>query len=138
MSKLLPICDDDLLAGFNDHSRPIEAFNHPGHLRVAWIFLQRFRLPDAINLVCSGIARFAAHVGAASKFHRTMTEALVRLMAHGGACDPALCWDDFLAANPQLVSAATQVLARYYSSAQLADSHAQHRFVLLDLRPPPI
>ena len=61
MSTLLPMCDDDFLAGFNDLSLPLEAFNHLGHLRVAWIYLQRYPLPDAIELVCGGIARFAAH-----------------------------------------------------------------------------
>lgn len=138
MAKLLPICDDDFLTQFTALALPLEAFSHLGHLRVAWIYLQRFPLADAIELVCRGIARFAAHAGAAGKFHRTMTEALVRLLAHGGAGDADRGWDDFLAANSQLVTDAQQVLARYYSPTLLASSQAQHTFVPPDRRPLPI
>lgn len=138
MPTLLPLCDDDFLARFNELTLPVEAFNHLGHLRVAWIYLRRFPRPEATELVCRGIARFAAHAGAAHKFHRTMTEAFVRIMAHSGACDPDLGLDDFLAANPQLVSAAQQVLAHYYSSAQLATPQARSTFVPPDLRPLPM
>lgn len=61
MAALPPMTDDVFLARFNALSLLLAAFNHLGHLRVAWILLQRFPPPNAIELVCSGIARFAAH-----------------------------------------------------------------------------
>lgn len=123
------LSDDEMLAAFLACDLPASGFDHRSHLRIAWIHLQRYPLDEAVQRTCDGIAGFAAHLGATEKFNRTLTEALVRLMAHGGAADPGLGWKAFLAANPELANDARGAIARYYSQERLARPEARTRFL---------
>lgn len=127
--------DEQFLAGFEACALPPEAFNHLGHLRIAWIVLQRYSYPDAVERICGGIQRFAGHLGVPEKYHRTLTEALVRLMAANGAA--SMEWETFLAANPALVSDARGELARHYSHDCLNAETARISFVAPDRMPLP-
>lgn len=129
--------DDAFLAAFLDSSLTPAHFNHLGHLRAAWLLLQRRPLEQAVADTCEGIARLAARLGAPDKYHRTLSEALVRLMAQGGAADPGRGWDDFLAANADLVRDARGVLAQYYRADTLDSAEARQRFLPPDRQPLP-
>jgi len=86
---------------------------------------------------CDGIARLAARLGVPGKYHRTLTEALVRLMAARGGADPAIGWDAFLSANADLVCDARGLLARHYSDSLLSAPAARRCFVPPDRLPLP-
>lgn len=129
--------DDAFLAAFLDASLPATGFNHLGHLRAAWLLLQRHPLEQAVATTCEGIARLAARLGAPDKYHRTLSEALVRLMAAGGASDPTLPWEDWLAANAALARDARGVLAQYYRPETLDSAAARQRFLPPDRQPLP-
>ncbi len=72
--------DDEFFTQVRDCSLPPAQFNHLGHLRLAWICLQRYGLDDAVRVGCASIGAYAASLGAADKFHWTTTEALMRLL----------------------------------------------------------
>jgi len=127
--------DDQFLAAFLDCSMPPAGFDHLGHVRATWLLLQRRPLHDAIEDTCNGIARLAAHLGVPGKYNRTLSEALVILMAHGGGA--TLAWPDFLAANGQLMDDARGLLARHYSDERLNSPAARKRFVPPDRLPLP-
>lgn len=129
--------DDAFLAAFLDSSLAPAHFNHQGHLRAAWLLLQRRPLEQAVAETCDGIARLAARLGAPDKYHRTLSEALVRLMAAGGGADPARDWEDFLAANAALVRDARGVVAQYYQPETLDSAEARQRFLPPDRQPLP-
>lgn len=131
------LSDDDFLAAFLDCSMPPSGFDHLGHVRAAWLLLRRHPLDEAVEHTCDGIAWLAAHLGVPGKYHRTLSEALVRLMAHGGATLPALSWEQFLRANGPLLEDARGLLARHYSAGLLATREARERFVPPDLQPLP-
>jgi hypothetical protein len=131
------ISDDQFLAAFLDSCMPPAGFDHLGHMRAAWLLLQRRPLQGAVEEICNGIARLANRLGVPGKYNRTLTEAMVRLMAHGGGADPALCWRDFLAANTELVSDARRVLARHYSEDILNSQAAREQFLPPDRLPLP-
>lgn len=131
------LSDDEFLAAFLDGSMPPSGFDHHGHVRAAWLVLRRHPLDQAVEEVCGGIERLAARLGVPDKYHRTLSEALVRLMAHGGATRPDLSWDDFLRANRPLMDDARAVLARHYSASLLATPAARRCFVPPDLAPLP-
>jgi hypothetical protein len=132
---LLP--DEEFLAAFQSLTLHPSEFNHLGHLRISWIFLQRAPLDEAIQRVCGGILNYASHLGAAAKFHRTITEALLRLMHMRGAADPALSWEKFVALNPDLVVDAKTILLRHYSEETLSTDEARVKFVAPDREPLP-
>lgn len=127
------LSDDAFLAAFLDSSLPPAHFDHQGHLRAAWLLLQRRPREQAVAETCDGIAR----LGAPDKYHRTLTEALVRLMAAGGGADPALGRADFLAANAALVRDARGLLAQYYRTETLDSAAARERFLPPDRQPLP-
>src|SRR5262245_34955208 len=116
----MTLTDDAFLAALADCSLPAADFGHREHLRLGWLRLRRAPLEAAIAATCADITRFATHHGAAGKFHRTVTEALLRLMAHGGAAEPALDWPAFQQRNATLLADARGMLARHYSPTLLA------------------
>lgn len=129
--------DNAFFAAFNDCSAPPSAFNHLGHIRIGWIHLQRYPVPEATQRTCDGIERFANHLGVPGKYNRTLSEALMILMASGGAADRNKTWDDFLEENPQLVKDALGLLAHHYSNELLNSETARKTFMPPDLNPLP-
>ena len=129
--------DDQFLAAFLDSSMPPAGFDHLGHVRAAWLLLQRQPLEQAVETTCDAIDRLAAHLGVPGKYNRTLSEALVRLMAYGGGASSALAWQGFLAANTELMRDARGVLARHYSDEKLYCPEARGRFVPPDRLPLP-
>jgi len=128
------ISDEEYLASFVEHRIPVRSFDHYGHVRVAWLLLQQRSLDDALSTMCDGIETLAKQVGAPEKYHRTITEALMRLIVHGGAADAAVSWDAFVRANPKLMHNVRGLLAEYYSTDRLMDAVARATFVQPDLR----
>lgn len=137
MTDTRSMSNDQFLAAFLDSSMPPAGFDHHGHVRAAWLLLQRQPLENAVTDTCDAIARLATRLGVPEKYNRTLSEALVRLMAHGGGADPALSWEDFLAANTDLMNDARRVLARYYSDTLLNSQTARERFLRPDRLPLP-
>lgn len=135
MTDPMTMSDDEFLAAFLDCSMPAGGFDHRGHVRAAWLLLRRYPLDDAVQRTCDGIARLAAHLGAPGKYHRTLSEALVRLMAQGGASAPDVSWEDFVQKNQLLMGDARSMLARHYSDERLNTSDARENFVSPDRLP---
>jgi hypothetical protein len=129
--------DDEFFSSFSDCSLPPAHFNHLGHVRLGWICLQRHAPDQAIALACDGIARYAAHLGAADKFHRTLTEALMRMLLAEGAADRGVPWSAFEQRAVALLADARALLARHYSPALLARASARRQFAAPDLLPLP-
>ncbi len=135
MSQSTNMSDDEFLTAFLECRMPASAFDHRGHVRIAWLLLRRYPLEQAIEEICSGIARLAAHLGARDKYNRTLSEALVRLMAHGGS--HAITFEEFINANAQLLTNAGGLLARHYSPERLGSAAAKASFVPPDRLPLP-
>lgn len=137
MTDPITMSDHEFLTAFLDCSMPASGFDHRGHVRVAWLMLRRYPLDEAAQRTCDGIARLAAHLGVPGKYHRTLTEALVRLMAHGGAADHGMTWEGFVKNNRSLMDDARGLLARHYSEQALASPDARQNFVPPDRQPLP-
>jgi hypothetical protein len=125
--------DEEFLAAFLECRLPASAFDHRGHLRIAWLLLKRYPLEQAIEAICGGIARLAAHFGVPDKYNRTLSEALVRLMAHDDSYATSL--EAFLDANSRLLTDVGGLLARHYSPERLNSAAAKASFVQPDRLP---
>lgn len=130
--------DDAFLTAFLDCSMPPAGFDHSGHVRIAWILLRRHALNEAIAVTCDGIKNLAQHLGVPGKYHRTLTEALVRLMASRQAADTRCSWQRFVDSNPDLMTDAKGLLAKHYSDARMAEPEARSRFIDPDRLPLPL
>jgi N-formylglutamate deformylase len=136
-SDLTDLPDDAFLTAFLACQLPAGAFNHRNHLRVAWLHLRRFPLEEAIERTCAGIAHYAAHLNATDRYHRTLTEALIRIMSNAGASDTSLSFADFLALNPALTGDCRALIAAHYSPELLSRPEARYNFVAPDRHPLP-
>jgi len=114
--------DQTFINGLEACTLPPEHFNHAGHIRLACLYLARHAPDEAIARTCATIRTYATHLGAADKFHATITVALVRLLhAHG----------------PAPLADARTALALHYSPALLDAPDARATFVPPDLAPLP-
>lgn len=126
--------DDDFVHAFMNCRLSPGDFDHRAHLRIAWLLLRRHPLEQAIEEICAGIARIARHFGAPDKFNRTLSEALVRLMAHAARRSPNATFEQFLEANSAFVHNVRGMLAEYYSPGLLHSAAAKQRFATPDLQ----
>jgi hypothetical protein len=124
--------DDDFVTAFERCAIAARDFHHADHVRLAWIYLKRHSLIEAIDRFTSSLRRFTAHHGAARRYHETITWAYLLLiherMQRGTADD----WQGFRLANNDLLHWKPSVLERYYTPETLASEMARRTFVLPD------
>ena len=121
---------DALLERFVDTTLPAEEFHHAQHVEVAWRFVCRYGMPQALGEFAAAIKRFAAAKGANGLYHQTITWAFLLLIAERQARRPAETWEMFAAANPDLLCWKPSVLEKYYSSEVLKSELARRVFVM--------
>jgi len=129
--------DEDFLQKFRDCTLPAEEFGHLGHIRVGWLYLTALPTEAAIAQLSDDIKRYATHLGAQQKFHRTITEALMRLMASHLGREGGLTWQQFVAHNPVIVEDARGLLLRLYSEDRLSSAQARTSYLSPDRQPMP-
>lgn len=129
-----PLTDADLLRQFLDATLPATQFHHAEHVRVAWLFLQRDGMPQALTTFPTALKRFAGAHGAVGLYHETITWAFLFLVHERQARAPAADWPDFARANPDLLSWKPSVLDDLYEPATLASELARRTFLLPDRR----
>lgn len=127
--------DKTFFAQFHDQSLNPEHFDHRGHLRIAWLHLKRYPPQEACARVCDGIHDLATALGAAEKFHYSLSEALVLIMAGRMQGSAPTDFEAFLAANPDLLADARGLLATHYSDERLESVEARRHWVEPDLAP---
>ena len=129
------ISDMDFLRAFENRSLDPAYFDHVGHMRLACLYLESRPLEDAITATCEGIRAYAESLGAAMKFHRTITEALVRIIDERRCGDAGGDgWRDFVEANRDLLEDCVSVLEGYYSQERLFSEKARKDYLPPDKR----
>lgn len=121
-----------LLDRFVDTTLPAAEFHHPQHVHVAWLFVRRHGMPAALAEFTAAIKRFADAKGATGLYHETITWAFLLLIADRQARQPADSWEDFAAANADLLAWKPSLLERYYSKELLSSELARRAFLMPD------
>lgn len=123
--------DQQLVAAFEDRTFKADTFHHAEHVRVAYLYLQRYDLFETLARYRDGLKRLAAWAGFPQKYHETVTCALVVLINERMLARPDLeRWDDFAAANPDLLTWKDGVFFDYYDTSVLDSPVARATFVL--------
>ena len=123
----------ELLEKFVDTTLPADQFHHYQHLQVAWLFVQTYGMPAALTEFTIAIKRFADAKGATGLYHETITWAFLLLIADRQARQPGRSWQEFEAANSDLLSWKPSILDRYYSKELLSSDLAKRSFLMPDL-----
>lgn len=125
--------DNELLSGFESCTLPNEAFHHEEHVRVAFLYLSRYPVLEALERFSTALGRFAAAHGKTTLYSETVTWAYIllireRLARSGGE----QIWSDFRAANPDLFDREHDILKEYYQPETLQSDLAKRTFLFPD------
>jgi len=127
---------DELIAHFEGGTTVPETFHHADHVRLAFEYLTRYPVLDALQKFSAALLRFATAQGKADRYHETVTWAylfLIRERMLAGAQPKS--WEEFAAGNADLltwVKGSFGILNRYYQQGTLASSAARASFMLPD------
>lgn len=124
------LSDDELLDGFEGASLEPGTFHHEEHVRVAWLYCQRYEPAQAVERFVTCIRRLVTALGASDKYHETITWAYLLLIRE--RLEAGESWEEFAARSGDLLDPKGAVLRRYYSPGLLRSDRAKTRFVLPD------
>lgn len=128
--------DEEFIKQFEACTLPTENFHHRDHVKLVWLYLQRYPVLETLARFCDGLKRFAAANGKDNLYHETITWAYVfliheRMKRAGGRQG----WEDFVAANPDLFDWQNSILKTYYRKETLRSELARRAFVFPDRNP---
>ncbi|MFZ0560377.1 MAG: hypothetical protein WBX02_00230 [Terriglobales bacterium] len=124
---------DELIAQFEDGATPAATFHHADHVRLAFEYLCRYSVLEALQRFSEALQRFAAAQGKAQLYHETITWAYLllireRIARAGGEPN----WLEFAERNADLLVGKGGVLATLYRQETLDSDLARQTFVLPD------
>jgi hypothetical protein len=126
--------DDALIEQFENCVLPLESFRHRNHVQVAFLYLEKYPILEALARFSAALNRFAAAKGKAGLYNETITWAFLLIirerMARAGGQQS---WAEFSAQNEDLLSWKNSVLKKYYREETLASDLAKRIFVFPDL-----
>ena len=128
--------DESFLQRFEAAEWAPEDWHHREHIKVAYLYLRRYPLEEAIEQIRVAIKRFnAAHQVPETLdrgYHETITQAWMRLvhftLCEYGAAETA---DAFFDQHPQLWQ--MKVLRFFYSKQRIMSAQAKAEFVAPDI-----
>jgi hypothetical protein len=124
--------DEQLMRDFEAARPPAGGFHHREHVRVAWNYLRRHSLPEALRRFCGGLRRFADAQGVPGLYHETITVAYLLLINERLSGQRELDWEAFAAGNQDLLAWKPSVLDRLYAPETLASERARLVFLMPD------
>ena len=134
MNQPTKLTDNEFLSQFESLTLDPQYFNHIGHLRLAWLYVNEHSLENAIELTSEGIKAYAQSLGATDKYHATITHALVRIVAQRQTANRCHSWQQFNELNHDLVTDALGQLKRYYSDTVLFSDEAKQTVKDADIK----
>ena len=120
------------IATFEAATIDADAFNHESHVFVAWLYLERWPLQEAIKRYCDGLRHLTKKLGADTKYHETITWFFMIQINQRRATSQQPTWFTFRRDNLDLINDAGKTLDRYYSKKLLMSDLARQTFLLPD------
>jgi hypothetical protein len=135
-----PMNDEAFLEAFERCTLPFDQWHHSAHIKVAYLYLRRYPLEEAMERVRAGIKAYNAANNVPELpdrgYHETMTHAWVRLV-HVILCEygPEDCSAAFFEQHPELSQ--KKILRLFYTRERFMSARATAEFVEPDLAPLP-
>jgi hypothetical protein len=127
------VSDDEFVAAFEDCTLPLESFRHADHVRMAFLYLGRYPLLEAIREFSASLLKFAVAYGKTNLYNETMTWAYLLLIRERLArAGRPQTWAEFSAGNADLLDWSNNILRKYYRDETLTSGLAKTTFVFPD------
>jgi hypothetical protein len=127
------VSDDEFVAAFEDCTLPLESFRHADHVRMAFLYLGRYPLLEAIREFSASLLKFAVAYGKTNLYNETITWAYLLLIRERLArAGRPQTWAEFSAGNADLLDWSNNILRKYYRDETLTSGLAKTTFVFPD------
>jgi hypothetical protein len=124
--------DDELIHAFETDTLPENSFHHADHVRLAFAYLSRYPVLEALERFATALKRFAAARGKSQLYSETVTHAYFFLIRERMARFAGSGWEEFARSNSDLLTWKGGILSRYYQEATLRSDLARTVFVFPD------
>ena len=122
--------DEQFLAEFR--AGTLEPFHHQDHVKMAWLYLQKTSLLQAVADFTQDLKHFAEVKGSPGLYHETITWAYMFLIHERMTREQGQSWEDFSNANDDLLSWENNILKQYYHTETLQSELARKVFIFPD------
>lgn len=123
---------DQIIARFESGAITNDSFHHADHVRLAFSYLSKYPVLDALQRFSCALKKFAAAHGKTQLYHETITCAYMFLIHERIARGEGATWEEFARDNPDLLIWKGGILNRYYRDATLRSDLARKVFLLPD------
>ena len=126
--------DNEFIEQFENCTLSVSNFNHRNHVRLAWLYLQKFTTLEALTIFSENLKKFAESLDKKNLYHETITFAFFFLINERIRQKEkrSQTWKEFAAANPDLLNWQNGILLKFYKAETLASDFARKVFVLPD------
>ena len=125
--------DEELITQFESGLVPAAEFHHADHVRVAFAYVSRYPLLQALERFSTALRRFAASQGKPNLYNETITWAYLFLIHERiSRAAERQTWEQFAIENPDLLKWKNSILKRHYAEETLRSELAKRVFVFPD------
>jgi len=127
------VSSDERIRQFEKGTTPTDTFHHADHVRLAFDYVCRYSVLEAVQRFSDALKRFAAAQGKAQRYHETITWAYLLLIHERIARTGCVqTWEEFVECNADLLLWKDGVLSTLYRQETLDSDFARRVFVLPD------
>lgn len=135
MEKHFELSNTEFIQQFEDCTLNPELFTHEAHLRLAWIYIQKYGIETAIEVIRKQIQEYAISLGASEKYHETITVASIKAVSFFIKKSESKTFESFINENKQLKTNFKQLLATHYTTDIFNSESAKKDFLESELDP---
>jgi hypothetical protein len=126
------VTGEALIEQFESGAIPVESFHHADHVQLAFAYLNKYPVLQALEKFVTALQKFAANQGKAQLYNETITFAYFFLIRERMARSAIQDWEEFSRLNSDLLIWKGGILKHYYQEATLKSELARTVFVFPD------
>jgi hypothetical protein len=125
--------EEEFYEQFEAATLDVNLFDHSNHVKMGWIYVKKFELPEAMTRFSKALKNFATVNGASGLYHETITFAyLILINERLKATETQQSWEEFRQTNPDLFDWKNNILKKYYREETVKSAFAKQHFVFPD------
>ena len=124
--------NEEFILLFEADAIPADSFHHADHVRLAFAYLCRYPVLQALEKFSVALRSFATARGKPDRYHETITHAYFFLIRERMARSEGAEWEEFAWKNADLLQWKDGILGRYYLEETLKSDLARKVFVFPD------
>lgn len=111
--KKIKLSHEEFAKRFENQTLKPNMFDHHGHIRLAWYYLQHYSLDLATEKICTAIRNYAEFWGETNKFREDLSILIMKILHERVEKDKGLSFDAFIEKNSDLMTDMKSVISNY-------------------------